>query len=67
MRRGRYLAESLIEKSMAPNNSLQHDAALIATHARLFRDADATFAHWAEGYGPIRHAPQTQVRVHEMA
>lgn len=67
MRSGRYLAGSLIEKSMDSNSSLQHDAALIATHARLFRDADATFAHWAEGYGPIRHAPQTQVRVHEMA
>jgi phosphoketolase len=44
-----------------------HDVALATSHARLFREADAAFAHWADGYGPIRHTPATQVRVHEMA
>jgi phosphoketolase len=49
------------------SNTSQHEAALIATHARMFREADATFERWAQGYGPIRHSQQTQVRVHEMA
>jgi phosphoketolase len=52
---------------MEADTSHQHDDALVASHARLFRESDAAFAHWAEGYGPIRHAPLTQVRVHEMA
>jgi phosphoketolase len=44
-----------------------HDQHLIESHARLFREADQDFDHWAAGYGPIRHSPITQVRVHEMA
>jgi phosphoketolase len=44
-----------------------HEAHLDETHARLFRQADPAFDRWAAGYGPIRHAPRTQVRVHGMA
>lgn len=44
-----------------------HDEDLAASHASLYRQADPAFAHWAEGYGVIRHQVRTQVRVHEMA
>ncbi|MEJ5992357.1 xylulose 5-phosphate 3-epimerase [Ramlibacter sp. PS3R-8] len=52
---------------MQDTHPLQHEDSLAASHAELFRQADPAFAHWAEGYGPIRHAARTQVRVHEMA
>lgn len=45
----------------------EHQNALLESHARLFREADEQFAGWAQGYGVIRHRPDTQVRVHEMA
>lgn len=35
--------------------------------AEIRRKADPAFARWAAGYGPIRHTPETQVRVHAMA
>jgi phosphoketolase len=35
--------------------------------AALCRKNDPGFARWAAGYGPIHHAPETQVRVHAMA
>ena len=44
-----------------------HEAHLLESRARLFREADPTFAGWASGYGVIRHGAATQVRVHEMA
>ena len=48
-------------------NSEAHDEELAASHASLYRQSDPAFAHWAQGYGVIRHAVRTQVRVHEMA
>lgn len=38
------------------------------THrARLYRESDPAFAQWAAGYGVIRHAPHTQLRIFELA
>ncbi len=39
----------------------------IAELAELYRRNDPAFAHWAAGYGVIRHSPLTQVRVQAMA
>jgi len=39
----------------------------IAGQATLYRTNNPTFARWAAGYGPIRHTPETQVRVAAMA
>lgn len=38
----------------------------IGDRAAAHRQADPAFAHWAAGYGVIRHDPLTQVRVREM-
>ncbi len=35
--------------------------------AALYREKDAEFARWAEGFGVIRHGPETQIRVFQMA
>jgi phosphoketolase len=42
----------------------QHDYADLAAR---YRDENATFAEWAQGYGVVRHQPHTQVRIHELA
>jgi phosphoketolase len=34
--------------------------------AATYRESDAVFARWAEGYGVIRHSEETQVRVHDL-
>ncbi len=34
--------------------------------ADAHRQADPAFAHWAAGYGVIRHDPLTQLRVRQM-
>ncbi|ODT95067.1 MAG: xylulose 5-phosphate 3-epimerase [Rhodanobacter sp. SCN 67-45] len=34
--------------------------------AAAHRQTDPAFAHWAAGYGVIRHDPLTQIRVHQM-
>src|SRR3546814_13244820 len=34
--------------------------------ADAYRQADPAFAHWAAGYGVIRHDPLTQLRVRQM-
>src|SRR5690625_3206447 len=34
--------------------------------AAAYRQADPEFAHWAAGYGVIKHDPLTQLRVREM-
>jgi len=39
----------------------------IAERVRLFREADAEFSRWAQGYGPIAHDDRTQLRVHDLA
>lgn len=39
----------------------------IARKAADCRAGDRTFAHWAEGYGPIAHGYETQVRSHALA
>jgi phosphoketolase len=39
----------------------------VATDATRYRAEDPAFAGWAAGYGRIRHAPRTQLRVHQMA
>lgn len=44
-----------------------HQEHLTAHRARLHRESDAVFARWAEGYGVIRHKPQTQLDVVELA
>jgi len=38
----------------------------ISEQAAAHRQADPVFAHWAAGYGVIRHDPLTQIRVHQM-
>lgn len=38
----------------------------IAGRAAIHRQADPAFAHWAAGYGQIRHDPLTQVRIRMM-
>ncbi|MGH8491514.1 MAG: hypothetical protein ACRERR_00170 [Moraxellaceae bacterium] len=37
-----------------------------AAQARHYREADPAFAHWAEGYGLIRHTVATQLQVHAL-
>ena len=39
----------------------------VSDRAKLLRDADAEFARWAAGYGPIVHQDLTQLRVHDLA
>jgi phosphoketolase len=40
----------------------------LATHrAQLYRESDPEFDRWAAGYGVIRHAPQTQLSIFELA
>jgi phosphoketolase len=38
-----------------------------ACRARHYRESDPVFAHWAAGYGVIRHSVQTQLQVHDLA
>jgi phosphoketolase len=46
--------------------SRQQEAA-DASRARHYRESDPVFAHWAAGYGVIRHSVQTQLQVHDLA
>ncbi|CAG9183969.1 phosphoketolase family protein [Cupriavidus pinatubonensis] len=46
---------------------MNHIEPWIAERARLFREADPSFARWAAGHGPIEHLDLTQVRVYELA
>ncbi len=46
---------------------MYHDLPWVAERVRLFRESDADFAHWARGYGPIKHNDLTQLRVHDLA
>jgi len=43
-----------------------HEQHQVRARARLFRQNNAAFAKWADGYGVIVHDALTQVRVHEM-
>jgi len=45
----------------------KHQLRTAAHQAAAQRAQDPAFAGWAAGYGRIRHAPLTQVRVHAMA
>ncbi len=38
-----------------------------AAQARHYRASDPDFAHWAQGYGLIRHSEATQLQVHALA
>src|SRR4030065_827522 len=42
------------------------EAVRIDEQAALYRKSDPAFARWAAGYGPIHHAPETQVRIRAM-
>ncbi len=46
---------------------MNHNLLWVAERVRLFREADADFARWTRGYGPIVHGDLTQLRVHELA
>jgi phosphoketolase len=52
--------------SARPPLSASHEAHLIARRATKYREKDAVFAKWAEGYGVIQHADQTQVRIYDL-
>ncbi len=43
-----------------------HEFARVAQRAEAARGADAAFANWAKGYGPLRHDPVTQMRVFDL-
>lgn len=47
------------------NKPSSHDEGL-SERAADYRRSDAAFAHWAEGYGVIRHGDQTQARIYEL-
>lgn len=47
------------------DNTVYSDS--VEARCRQLAAEDPDFAAWAEGYGPIRHLPATQLRVHEMA
>jgi phosphoketolase len=44
-----------------------HSQQLAAHRAQLYRESDADFARWAEGYGVITHSPRTQVGIFDLA
>lgn len=43
-----------------------HEEYQTEARARAYRQYNADFAKWAEGYGVIKHSAATQVKVHEM-
>ncbi len=45
---------------------IETQASAIAAQAAQHRAEQEDFAHWAEGYGAIRHSALTQVRIHQL-
>lgn len=45
---------------------MNDDNSVMSEQAAAYRQGDAAFARWAEGYGVIRHSDETQVRVRQL-